>query len=79
MMPDWQPVAVPDLCSRCGAYWECECRVVSAEEVGRTIGRMAVENVLKRLERLFPQEEFDKLVAQNTHAFRRAQEYLDAS
>lgn len=23
-MPDWQPVAVPDLCSHCGAYWECE-------------------------------------------------------
>ncbi len=23
-MPDWQPVTVPDLCPRCGAYWECE-------------------------------------------------------
>ena len=23
-MPDWQPVTVPDLCSRCGSYWECE-------------------------------------------------------
>jgi len=23
-MPDWQPVVAPDLCPRCGAYWECE-------------------------------------------------------
>ena len=25
-MPDWVPQVAPDLCPRCGAYWECECR-----------------------------------------------------
>ena len=24
MRADWQPQVAPDLCSRCGAYWECE-------------------------------------------------------
>ncbi len=24
MNTNWQPVAVPDLCPTCGAYWECE-------------------------------------------------------
>ena len=29
-MPDWVPQVAPDLCSRCGAYWECELHGVAA-------------------------------------------------
>ena len=30
-MPDWVPQVAPDLCSRCGAYWECEHNEVTQE------------------------------------------------
>ena len=31
-MPDWQPQVAPDLCSRCGAYWECEHQKAQEDE-----------------------------------------------
>ncbi len=45
-MPDWQPVSVPDLCPRCGAYWECEhaaenARVEYWDRVDDTIAEAA--------------------------------------
>ncbi len=61
-MPDWQPVAVPDLCPRCGAYWECECPVVSQEAAKakfipevmtrETVGGASLDDVITELNTL---------------------------
>ena len=45
-MPDWQPVAVPVLCPRCGAYWECACR-----EASRISEEVAIEASIRESER----------------------------
>ncbi len=42
-MPDWVPQVAPDLCPRCGAYWECGCfegAALTVEDMQATVQRI---------------------------------------
>ena len=57
-MPSWVPQVVPDLCPRCGAYWECEHQAgadlfagfSNVEAKGATLTVEDIRAAAKRLE-----------------------------
>lgn len=69
-MPDNKPISAPDLCPRCGAYWECECEdaplppqelldgVARLREEGREL-RRGIEKKMQELQGTEPPDTYN--------------------